>query len=200
MRLRIWPTEHWTERFSRLAKELPQYGKVRPDSGKLWLDIIYLCFVAAIQFVVDGSLLGRVADIDFITPWLVINWIRMPLAKSMLMAAVGALIIETHSSAPMGLYFSGFFSAVIAITLLKDSISWIYLMPWVSTVAAVCGFAVLLETLAIVLGRDSGQINYWYFFSQFSRLLIAYCSTWIVCHYRFNLRFASLQPIYDENI
>lgn len=86
---------------------------------------------------------------DLLTVWVIISAITLGLARSLLIAALVALILETHTVAPLGLYFCAYWSLIISIYLCKGVVAWNMRISWLVTVALGELWIIFLETLAV---------------------------------------------------
>lgn len=105
----------------------------RPHTGHLWLDIILLLIVSALHFTIVPTMIGKVVLVDLLTPWLFTYFIAAPFRKSLTVGLLAALIMESHTSAPAGMYLSLFWVAFVALWLVRVSLSWRHTFPWVVT-------------------------------------------------------------------
>lgn len=108
----------------------------RPHSGYLWLDFILLLIVSALHFTILPTLVGKLLAVDILTPWLLTYFIAAPFKKSLIIGVFAALIVETHSSAPAGMYLSLYWVALVTLWLVRVSLSWRHAFPWLVTFAA----------------------------------------------------------------
>jgi hypothetical protein len=168
------PLERYkSEEFLDRLRALPRYFKIRPNTGKLWLDCVYLTFLVAVQFTIFPSLFGEFILVDVVTPWLVYSFVRTPNYKFITLALVATLALETHNAGPRGLYFCIYWVIGAVIFLMRETLSWRHFVPWLFTFADAEIWLVLFEGLVIGLSRDSSQLNAAYCFAQFLRIIIA---------------------------
>ncbi len=121
----------------RLAlRAIQPYMMFRPYTGHLWLDFILLLFVSALHFTILPTLVGKIVLVDLLTPWLLTYFVVAPLKKSLVIGVLTALIMETHTSAPAGMYLSLYWVALVTLWLFRVSLSWRHAFPWVVTFTA----------------------------------------------------------------
>lgn len=105
----------------------------RPHTGYLWLDIFLLLIVSAMHFTIVPTLVGKVVLVDLLTPWLLTYFIAAPFRKSLTIGVLAALIMESHTSAPAGMYLSLFWVAFVTLWLVRVTLSWRHTFPWLVT-------------------------------------------------------------------
>jgi hypothetical protein len=145
----------------------------RPDCGNYLLDLAHLLMLAAIeQSVIPYNVLG-VFRIDLITPWLLVTFVLAPLRKTLPLAIIAGVIQETRSTAPAGLYISAYWSAAIALSYIRHTLSWRHTGPWAVTIVCGMTWVAAFETLVIALTQDPGRIGIRYVTEQLLRIVIA---------------------------
>lgn len=102
--------------------------------------------LAVLQLAVLPTLLPV---FDLLTVWVIVNAITLGLRHSLLIAALVALILETHTVAPLGLYFCAYWSLIISIHLFKGIVAWNIKLSWLFTVALGELWVILLEAMAV---------------------------------------------------
>jgi len=118
-----------------IVRAIRPYMMFRPYTGHLWLDFLLLIFVSALHFTILPTILGKIVLVDLLTPWLLTYFISAPFKKSLVIGILTALIMETHTSAPAGMYLSLYWVALVTLWLIKISLSWRHAFPWVVTFA-----------------------------------------------------------------
>ena len=124
------------ENLNRLSQKLAGfrgYLLPLPATGRLWLDLVYLIVVGAVHFTVFPSLTQSFFVVDLMTPWIVVTMIAQPFPRGALIGAVGALVLETHSVAPAGIYITAFWVIGVVVNLTKSTLSWRHVFPWFVT-------------------------------------------------------------------
>lgn len=131
--------------YSLLSKLCP-----KPCNRRFMMDVIYLLLVITLQVTILPSILS-VYCIDLLSPWLAIIFVVYKAPRSMLLALIGSLTYENHSSVPAGLYFSAYWVLGILIILVKNHLSWRNILPWVTTAALSEFWIILFESFVSVL-------------------------------------------------
>jgi hypothetical protein len=119
-----------------VARAVRPYIMFRPYTGHLWIDFLLLLLISALHFTILPTFLGKIVLVDLLTPWLLTYFISAPFKKSLAIGIVTALIVETHTSAPAGMYLSLYWVALVTLWLIRVSLSWRHTFPWVMTFAA----------------------------------------------------------------
>lgn len=145
----------------------------RPRSGKIWLDVIFLLFVAGLEqaFFADG-LFGVIA-VDLVSPWVIAAIVLQTFPGALIMSLTGATILETSTVAPAGMYLCAFFMITVTIQLIKNSLSWRHRTPWAFTMATAMLWLVLFESFVLAITRSPERLGFVYCISQTGRLVIA---------------------------
>ena len=128
--------EESTSTLRAAVRAIRPYMMFRPYTGHLWLDFILLLVVSALHFTILPSLIGKIVLVDLLTPWLLTYFVAAPFKKSLVIGALTALIMETHTSAPAGMYLSLYWVALVALFLFRVSLSWRHTFPWFVTFTA----------------------------------------------------------------
>jgi hypothetical protein len=108
---------------------------LRPHTGRLWLDLLYLLVIGALHHTVLPSLSRSLVVVDLMTPWLIACFVTETLPRGALLGLVGAMIVETHSAAPAGLYVCAYWVIAVVLYLTRSTLSWRHAFPWVVTFA-----------------------------------------------------------------
>ncbi len=122
--------------FKVAIRAVRPYLMFRPYTGHLWLDFLLLLIVSALHFTVLPTIIGKIVLVDLLTPWLLTYFIAAPFKKSLVIGVLTALIMETHTSAPAGMYLSLYWVALVTLWLVRVSLSWRHAFPWIVTFAA----------------------------------------------------------------
>lgn len=128
--------EESTSKLRLVARAVRPYMMFRPYTGHLWLDFFLLLVVSALHFTILPTIIGKIVLVDLLTPWLLTYFISAPFKKSLVIGVLTALIMETHTSAPAGMYLSLYWVALVTLWLIRVSLSWRHTFPWVVTFAA----------------------------------------------------------------
>lgn len=176
----------------RVAAILPEL-KPRPNTGRLWHDVLFLLLMTVIQVFILPALLGSHLKIDLITPWLAITFIRQPMWTATILAAVGALALETHSSVPAGLYLCAYWIMANVILYARPTLSWRHRVPWLVTYGASATWIILFETFVIAFTVGLSELGLFYWLLQLVRFGIAVGFGMILC--REWLAFQAEEPV-----
>ena len=114
-------------------KRLPPWLRFRPVAGPLWYDVVLILIVGALNQTVLPSLLHGFLPVDLMTPWLVTTLVLASLPRGLFITVLGALILETHSVAPAGLYLCAYWMIAAAVHLTRGTLSWRHALPWLLT-------------------------------------------------------------------
>ena len=127
---------------------LRPYLHLRPASGKFWLDCVYLGVLLAIQNTVFAQLTGSTMLANLTGVWLVANAVLLPVLPSFALCLFGGFLLETYSTVPVGLYMTTYWVVAAVLFLVRDSLSWRHLSPWLASVVLaelwVIGFEALI--------------------------------------------------------
>ena len=145
--------------------------QARPNSGRLWLDLVYLLIVIVIHTSVFPSLTGAYVRFDCITPWLLIGFVYQPPLLALGFATFSGLLVETHSASPAGLYICIFWVQAVAVYLARGALSWHLRYPWLATFT-ICGlWAVGFETFVVIVEQGQADLPLEFVSAQACRLL-----------------------------
>lgn len=135
-------------------RELPGQLRLRPITGRLWLDALFILFIATIQLSILPSLLQDVIYIDLLTPWLIYIFVKQTADRAWLLALVASLMIETYTLAPVGIYFCLYSLILTIIVAVREPLSWRHGTPWAVTIGLALAGIAIFETLikGITLG------------------------------------------------
>lgn len=174
--------KHFTwEETRAFLQTLPQYLRVRPDTGRFWLDAIYLVVIAAVQYSILPHFLGNYLSADLLTPWLITHFVRQPPYRHLFLGLIGGLLWENHSSAPLGTYLCVYWMLAMMIGIVRETFSWHHWVPWLVTFAVAELGVIVFEVTVIFVSRDPGQVDFFYCFAQFLRIGFATAFGAILC-------------------
>ncbi len=146
----------------------------RPNTGLFWKDLIFLLFIVFLQTTVAPSLLGSLGHLDFLTPWLVITFIRQRAPQACLMAVAGGLLLETRLAVPAGLYICAYLIVCTLLVQVRPALSWRYRTPWLFCYAAATLWLIVFEGFVIHFLKSSSPLSQWEFLLQsILRILVA---------------------------
>lgn len=161
--------ENLRKKFKRTFSDI----RIRPDSGKLWLDFIFLVLIATLQLAIIPSIFGQYLAVDLLTPWLVVCFVRQRQTTSVFLAFFAALILETHTSTPSGLYFCVYWITLTIIHFVKDSLSWRHNIPWMVTIFCAQLWLIIFECFVILFLRSMDSFNLLFVVNCIFRLLFS---------------------------
>jgi hypothetical protein len=147
--------------------------KPQPCTGESSVDIIFLFFVGALHSTILPSIFGRYLLIDLMTPWLVCTFVAAPLTRSIILAILGALILETHSATPAGLYIVAYWIIMAALWLARSTLSWRHVFPWAVTFFVSELWVIAFETFVMAVSEGVFQFNPIQMLNQCLRLGVA---------------------------
>lgn len=163
---------HKNDLISRIKSALPLY-KPKPHTPFLWLDLVFLVLLAALETALSGSLLGPYIIIDLLTPWLAVSFIQKRASAVTLVAFVAALIQESRTSIPAGTYLCAYWILGNVIIQVRATLSWRYATPWIVTILASCGFVVIIEMAVMIFVSGLQGVTLGYTLIQMIRLGIS---------------------------
>lgn len=153
----------------------------RPHAGWLWLDVILLLLVSALHFTILPTLVGKFLVVDLLTPWLLTYFVAAPFKKSLTIGVLAALIMETHSSAPAGMYLSLYWVTLVTLWLVRVSLSWRHAFPWLVTFSVGEAWIIFSEHFVHSVNLASVQITVNDLTAGLLRLLLAVVAGMLFC-------------------
>ena len=87
--------------------------------------------------------------VDLLTVAVVINAVVLPLSQGLVIALLSALLIETHSIVPAGIYFCAYTVLVVVIHTFKGIVIWHLIGSWLVVFLLAELWLLALLTLAI---------------------------------------------------
>lgn len=155
--------------------------KIRPYTGSLAKDVFYLLLMSALHHTLLPSVVGRYQLVDILTPWIVVTLVAAPLGKGAFLAMLGAFLIETRTTAPSGMYLTGYWMIGIGIYLSKASLSWRHYFPWIVTLTVAQLWIILFELFVNAVILNNFVFTLQQFLIQSSRLGFAVGFGMILC-------------------
>ena len=143
-----------------LDEKLPEY-RMRPHTGKLWLDVFYLVILAALESSILGSVSGPYLGIDLMTPWLVLSVIQKKSGPATVIAIAAGLIQEAQSSVPSGTYLCIYWIVTNILLQVRSALSWRSATPWFVVFLFSCLFAIIFQLLVKIMVSGSLIFNPW---------------------------------------
>lgn len=169
---------------SRLAL-IPEHLRPQPNSGSTWVDLGYIFVLVACQLSILPSVFSGLIGFDLLSAWLALSFIRQNFARSATLAILTSLALETHTVLPAGLYFCAYGCALVAITNVKDILSWNVRTPWLVTTAAVVAWVWIFEFGASLFVHSQVQVDLYGGLYFFSKLLIGLSFAVLLAHREF---------------
>ncbi len=155
-------------RWNRFIRNLPDYLFPQPISNHFLKDVYSVYIVLCLQFALLPNITFRDLTINFLTPWLITYAVFQPTHKSLVLMSFIAFSLELHSAAPAWLYFTGYWSIVMIVTVLKDAFSWQHVEPWVFSAVIAESWLVCYEQVVKVITLTSYHLSFTdLFFSVF---------------------------------
>lgn len=149
---------------------LARLAFLKPNSGKLWIDLLNLFAIIWIQSTLFPSMSWRLINIDLITPWLVISFIRQKFGTSTFLCVVASLGLELRSTMPAGLYVCAYWMIANVIIQVRPTLSWRHKVPWAVTFLLAALWISFFETAALAISLDSFTANWHYWLDQLIRI------------------------------
>ena len=147
--------------------------KPQPFTGQMWVDITFLLLIGALHSTILPAMFGRYILIDLMTPWLVCTFVAAPLFRSMVLGTFGALILETHTACPAGMYMTAFWVIMSVLWLTRSTLSWRHAFPWAVTLFAAELWVISFETFVMAVSEGSFHISFLETFHQCVRLVVS---------------------------
>jgi cell shape-determining protein MreD len=164
-------------------KELPTQLRPRPISERFWLDVIFLLLVCTVQLCILPQLFFNLIYIDLVTPWLAYIFVMQRGEKSLVIALIAALMLETYTLAPMGLYFCIYPLMLAIIVTIREPLSWRHATPWAVTLGVSLAAVAIAE--ALIRGIIIGSLV-WPFITYIeiiARILLSWVSGMMIIFY-----------------
>ena len=164
----------WSHETRKYWTRLQPWLVPHPNSGKLWVDTLYILLIVAVQTVILPVFLNDWVAVDLLTPWLMFILVNQPTSKVIALGAVAALSLETHISVPSGLYLCAYLIFGTLVLSIRHNISWRKPISWLVMFIAFELWVIVLENLFTVI-----RIQTWsfldspYLFANILRLALA---------------------------
>lgn len=121
------------------------------DDSRLYLQMLALVPLVVLQLGILPALLAGYVICNIITVWVVLNAVLLRLPQALTLALLSALLLETHSTAPRGLYLCAYGTLVGALHLVKGLVTWNMCSAWLVVVATAELWLTVLEHVAVAL-------------------------------------------------
>lgn len=143
----------------------------RPYTQKLWLDLFFLLVIGALHHTVLPSFTRHMFSADLMTPWIVATFVVASLPRAILLGGCAALILETHSAAPAGLYLCVYWVIAVVLHLTRSTLSWRHIFPWLVTFAASELWVMVFESFVSIMRDGTVHFDPMYLARQGLRML-----------------------------
>ena len=163
------------------AQWLRPWVALRPYTGQMPLDIIFLLVVGALHHTVLPSLIGGVMLVDLMTPWLVVTFVSAPLPRATVIGVLGSLILESHSAAPAGLYLCAYWVVAVVLRLTRSTLSWRHALPWMVTFLVTEIWVIAFETFVVSVSEGNFHFGFGYALAQMVRLVTSSAIGMLLC-------------------
>jgi len=146
--------------------------RMRPNTGRFWLDFLYVLAIVLLQQGILPSVFGNRIYFDLLTPWLVVSSVRQSLFTSTFLAMVAALALESRSAVPAGMYICAYWILVNAVHFVRELFSWRHSVPWLFTFAIAGTWIAGFETFILLVVRGWRYFEFPWIGIQLVRVLI----------------------------
>lgn len=173
--------EDFWVKLRRIAPEL----RPRPNTGRLWQDVVCLVLVIALQVGVLPSLVGGHVALDLVTPWLAISFVRQRAPQATVLALVAGFTLETHSSLPAGLYLTSYWIMANVIIQVRPALSWRHRVPWLATFTLAEVWIIAFATFVQAFMGGMVPLDGWLWLGQAVEIVVAIffgmrlCQPWL---------------------
>ena len=136
------------------AQHCPSWQKSTTVLGHPAQVLGALLGLLTMQFAILPSLFPSIV-IDGIPIWIVFLCVTRNPRSVYWWTFVTVSILETHTSAPRGLYFLAYSAMVTVILIFKDHISWKFIFPWSVVIFLSYIWIILSESVSISALNES---------------------------------------------
>ncbi len=121
------------------------------DDNKLYRQLLALVPLAVVQLGVLPALTCGYVVGNVFTVWVVLNAVLLRLPKALLLAMLSGLLLETHNTAPRGLYLCAYGTLVVALHLVKGLVTWNRGGAWLAVLVTAELWLLVLENAAVAI-------------------------------------------------
>ena len=121
------------------------------DDSKIYLQLLALVPLVVLQLSILPALLPGYVVCNLITVWVVLNAVLLRLPHALTLALLLALLLETHSTSPFGLYLCGYGILVGVLHLIKGLLAWNRYSAWLVVIAGAELWLLVLENVALAM-------------------------------------------------
>jgi hypothetical protein len=158
--------------FTSSDDQLRKWWPMRPNTGLLWADLLWLLVVGAMDSYIFPSVTFGLMPFNLMAPWLVVTFVTAPTAVSFFVFIMGTLILETNSAVPRGMYLTSYWVIFSVLILARKTLSWRHTVPWLVTFFSAAFFICNFEMLLIFMRQDPTQLDFFYFAKQVIRVTL----------------------------
>ena len=123
---------------------------LRNDS-RFYLQLLALIPLVVLQLGILPALLAGYVVCNVLTIWVVLNAVLLRLPHALTLALLLALLLETHSTAPRGLYLCAYGTLVGALHLVRGLVTWNRCSAWLAVIAAAELWLLVWENVAVAM-------------------------------------------------
>ena len=117
--------------------------------SKIYLQLLVLVPLAVLQVAILPRLLPGYVLCNLLTVWVVVSTVLLRLAPAIAIALLAALLLETHSAVPRGLYFCAYGTLVGVLHMSKGLVTWNLRGAWLAVIVSAELWLLLLENIAV---------------------------------------------------
>ncbi len=121
------------------------------DDSRFYLQLLVLVPLVVLQLGILPALLAGYVVCNLITIWVVLNAVLLRLPHALTLALLLALMLETHTTAPRGLYLCAYGTLVGALHLVRGLVTWNMCSAWLVVITAAELWLLVLENIAVAM-------------------------------------------------
>jgi hypothetical protein len=156
-----------------LARGQMQGWRIRPNTGSLPKDILFMLVIVFVQTTILPTIFGTAGTFDLITPWLVVTAIRQLPLQATIVAMIGAFTLETKLAVPAGIYLCSYWILINIFFQIRPALSWRYRTPWMVSYALSAFWIVLFETFVLSFSQETWDFSFGFVFQQLAKIVVA---------------------------
>ena len=128
-----------------------------PHGGVFWEDALAVLVLAMFQAQFLAQFLPHFLSFDILAMWVLVILVQQHPLQALCLGALGFFTLETHTSAPRGLYLCPFLVFAFAIFQIRQNITWRKWVSWVTMFALFEGVLLGFELLFSILKMHSTE-------------------------------------------
>ena len=117
--------------------------------SKTYLQLLMLMLSAVLQLAILPHLLPGYLLCNLLTVWVVVSAVLLRLAPAMAIALFAALLLETHSAVPRGLYLCAYGTLIGVLHMSKGLVMWNLHSAWLAVMVTAELWLLLWESIAV---------------------------------------------------